>query len=205
MNQKGMSLVEILVVVLIMTAVIGGGFLILSTGQSTWFTTDTHIQIQESLRQSLDRFVVELRQTQTSQVTVSDGTGVGGSDIIRFSMPIICEAGGSLIDTNGDVSNWGAPLTWGCDDSTCMDADDDCTVIDYKYVEYRLNNDEELVRRVLDGAFATVREVVFSDNITDLQIQVNTGMIGITVTARKQGMDGRVFTDQQAVEVYLRN
>ncbi len=204
-NRKGMTLVEILMVVLIMAAVIGGSFLIMSTGQSTWFTTDARIQVQESLRQALDRFVVEMRQTQMPQVAVSDGTGPGGSDIIRFSLPVVCEAGGSLIDTNGDVAHWGAPLTWGCQDSSCMDADDDCSTLEYKYVEYRLNNNAELVRRVLDGGLAQVRENVFASNISDLQAQVNTDTITLTVSAQKEGLDQRTYTEQQSVDVYLRN
>ena len=50
-------------VIAVLAVMIPGGFMILSTGQSTWFTTDTRVELQENLRQTVDKLTRELSQT----------------------------------------------------------------------------------------------------------------------------------------------
>lgn len=204
-SKKGMSFVEMLMVVLILAAMIGGGYLLLSTGQSTWFTTDVQIQLQENLRQSLERVIMELRQSNSSQYQLFDGTGPNSTDVIRFSIPVVCANNVSLIDANGNVAYWRAPLTWGCTASTCMDADNACATVDYRYVEYKLDNSNNLIRRVLDNGASEVRQDIFAKNITDFQITANGQLITLTVTAQKATVLKRSLSSQLAVQVYLRN
>ena len=203
--KKGFTLLETLIVVLIVTVMLTGGYLVLSTGQATWFTTDTNIRLQENLRQSLEKVIMELRQSSVSQTQLFDGTGANNTDVIRFSVPIVCQAGERLIDINGDVQHWGAPLTWGCTDSTCMDADNDCSVINYKYIEYRINNENQLIRKVLDEALTVVRTDVFAHNISDFQITSGFGRVNLSVTVLKTTAMNRVLSAQTNEEVYLRN
>jgi len=204
-EKNGFSLVELLIAVTILAMITGGIYLTLATGQSTWFTTDTNIHLQENLRKSLDRLTSELRQTRVAQQQIFNGTGANGSDVLRFSLPIICEAGNNLIDANGDVAFWGAPLTWGCTDAACMDADNDCTTLEYQFIEYRLNNNEQLLRRVLGGGLNVVREEVFAGAITDFQAQINGAVISLTVTAQEATTMNRVMSEQKSMDVYLRN
>lgn len=205
----------------------------LSTGKDTWLTTDVHIRLQENLRRTLTKVSKELHETGPSSggLTISDGAGVGGSDIITFSMPIVCESGGSIIDGNGDVANWGAPLTWGCTDSTCMDADNDCGTVDYDVVRYLLDANGQLLRRVLNTSGGIVREDIFAEDLTDLQaitrVAEDTNLNGVldagedensntlldggitviilTATAQRNADNARQVTATNSVNIYLRN
>ena len=209
---KGFTLSEMMIVILIFSVIVVGMFTLLFTGQSTWFNTDTSIELQQTLRIALARVSSELQESgfdkdNIPQVAISDGGGFNGSDIIRFSVPVICEEGGSLIDANGDVAYWGAPLTWGCAQASCMDADDDCLTTEYRYIEYSVNNQGQLSRRVLDSIFGVVREDIFAGNINDFQ--VNTSLDGNIVTlqisAQKKSGVGKTISASATLDVYLRN
>ena len=191
--------------VLIITLLVGGGMFIFSSGQATWFTTDAAIRLQENLRRSMERMGAELRQSQAGRVTLFDGAGPNSTDEIRFSIPILCEVGVGLMDVNNDVANWGAPLTWGCTSSTCMDADNDCDTVDYQFVEYGLGSDDQLVRRVLDATPSVVRTDVVAQGISDFQVQVNGSVVTLTLQAQQVTVTNRTMSESMTTAIYLRN
>src|SRR3989339_268969 len=120
-ENTGSTLLEMLVAVLVFSIIATAGTILFLSGQSAWTVTDTEIDIQDSLRQILVRGSAELQESGTDkngvlQVNILNGSGVGGSDILRFAVPI-CVCGTSVVDENCDVKAWGAPLTWG--DSGC--------------------------------------------------------------------------------------
>lgn len=210
--NAGLTLVESLFTLVIFLLVVGGIYGVLAVGQSTWFETDASIGLQQNIRLVLQKITRELNESGFDkngswQVTISDGTGPGGSDVLRFSVPVICHGGDSVIDANGDVAHWGAPLTWGCTSSSCMDADDDCATVDYKYVEYSMNADNQLTRKVLNPALATQREDLIAQNISDFQLSnsVNRNVVTIQLTAQNQSLMGRMVTSSASMDVYLRN
>jgi prepilin-type N-terminal cleavage/methylation domain-containing protein len=203
-GNKGYTLVEVMVSVLILAIFCAGGYTILASGRAAWSTAETNIAMQDSLRKSFAKLTVELRQSDTTHVQISDGTGPNSSDVIRFSVPIICHAGDNLIDTNGDVAHWGAPLTWGCTASTCMDANDDCSSTEYALVEYRINNGK-LVRRVLTTGGTVVVETTVAEDITDFQVTLASGVAHPTVTARQKSASARTLTTSIGEDVFLRN
>lgn len=203
---------ELMVAVAILTAMMGGVYMSMAAGQNSWANTALQIELQENLRLTQEKVSKELRESGSNsvgvmQVTINDNTGVNNSDIIRFFMPVICEAGQTIIDNNGDVANWGAPLTWGCTDSTCMDADDDCSTVEYSYLEYAINNNNQLERRVRNGANALVRTDIFAQNITDFQaaLSADQNEVTITVTALGTSIKNRTMTMTNSMVVYLRN
>lgn len=202
-SKNGFSLVEILVVVSIISVMLGGIFVVFSAGESSWFTAEAGIALQESLRRTLDHVTMELRQIKADPII--DGAGLNGTDIFRFSIPIICHNGDTLLDSNGDVAQWGATLRWGCRDAACMDADDSCTTADYEYIEYRLDAGDRLVRRVLDGNLDIVREDILANNITDFQGTWNNSVLSIQATARVPTAMNRVLTAQTTTRLFVRN
>ena len=115
-SQKGFSMMEMLVAVALFSIVTMAGFLLFVAGNNAWSVTDAKIQMQQNLRQALQRITSELQQSgedssHNLKVTILNGTGVNGSDILRFSIPIcVCRA--QAMDDNGDIRFWGAPLTW---------------------------------------------------------------------------------------------
>ena len=213
-TKKGFTLVELMVVLLILSGMISGVYVMLGVGRNTWANADAQIQVQNSLRQTVERVARELRETGsnsvgTMQVTINNGTGLNGSDVITFSIPVICQAGQSVINATGDVSYWGAPLRWGCTDSTCMDEDDNCLTVDYESVQYFLGADNQLLRRVLNGAGGVVDNstTVFAQNIIDFQAALSgdENIITLTVTASRDTDLNRTITAVNSVHVYLRN
>lgn len=203
---------ELMVAVAILTAMMGGVYMSMAAGQNSWANTALQIELQENLRLTLEKISKELRESGSNgagvmQVTINDNAGVNSSDVIQFFMPVICEAGQTIIDNNGDVANWGAPLTWGCTDSTCMDADDDCSTVEYSYLEYAINNNNQLERRVRNAANALVRTDIFAQKISDFQaaMSVDQNEVTITVTALGTSMKNRTMTMTNSMVVYLRN
>ena len=211
LEKRGFSLVELMVSMGILVAMMGSVFLTMLAGRASWFETDVQMQLRESIRRAEIKLSKELHETGaksgTMRLTLQDGAGVNSSDVIRFSIPVICESGGTIMDVNGDVANWGAPLTWGCTSSTCMDADDDCSTVDYEALEYRINSSNQLVRRVLDDYSVTFREDVFATNITDFQVVIDASQTVATVTlsASMQSNVGRQLSVNNTVVVRLRN
>jgi len=210
-NIRGFSLVEMMVVMAIfsvMGAVILG---VLMTGRDSWHTTDTQISLRENVRIIMSRVSRELQESGSSggsmQVTIDNGGGVNGSDILRFSMPVICQQGGVVIDANGDVAYWGAPLTWGCSIFSCMDGDDDCSTVDYKFVEYKMDGNNQLLRRVLNPALTAVREDVFAENVTDFQVVLgaDSNLATLTVTVSRDTESNRTITSTESINVFFRN
>lgn len=204
-SNTGFTLIETMFAVAILTFLLGGAYALLATGQTSWANTETSIQLNESLRQVVNRVAMELRQTKQSEYQIFNDTGSGGTDIIRFSIPVVCEANTSVINSSGDVAYWRAPLTWGCTASTCMDVDNECDTVDYKYIEYQIDASKQLLRRVLDGNSAQVRQDIMAKNILDFQLGALTDGVSMQITAQKKSVQGRLMTDQTTVDIGFRN
>jgi len=211
-NIKSFTITELMVVIFIITIVMAGGFSILGSGQSAWFTTEASITVEESLRRAINKVVTELSESGVDknsmlQLSIRSGTGVGGSDVLKFSIPIVCQTGGSVIDSNGDVAYWGAPLTWGCTSSSCMDANNDCTTLEYKFVEYRLLNGNQLVRQVLDSVDNLIRQDLIANNIADFHatLSVDQKIVTLDLTAQTTSALNRLITVSKNINVRLRN
>lgn len=216
-QTNGMTLVEIMIVVLIVSFMAGGIYFVFSAGQASWFNSDIQIQMRQGLRRSLQRLSSELRQSKEStnaaddHADISDGAGVGTTDILTFSIPIICEAGGEFIDPVTEIiENWGAPLNWGCTTLICMDQDQDCLFLEYKYIKYYLNSDNELVREILDENNVSKKTEVFAQDITDFQVTMsgndaNGYVYTVSISTQKDSVTHRTMVAQASMDIYLRN
>ena len=115
--NNGFSLIEVMVMSLLFAIILGAGAMVFVSGQNAFSLTSVRADLQENARRTLQRISSELQESGRDsggvmKVSILDGTGVNGTDILRFSVPV-CVCGVSPIDTNGNVSRWGAPLTWG--------------------------------------------------------------------------------------------
>jgi prepilin-type N-terminal cleavage/methylation domain-containing protein len=214
LNRQGMTLVEMMVALLVTSMLMAGVFSTLSSGRDSWLSTDTQIQLQQNARQVLERVSKELRESGIDkngvvQVTIVNGGGANGSDLLRFSMPVICHSGNSIMDTNGDVAYWGAPLTYGCITSSCMDADDVCATIDYKTVQYEMDASKKFYRSVRNNAGTTVSGSMleFAQNISDFQasISADNHVVTLVLTLTKNTDSKRSISATISMDVYLRN
>jgi prepilin-type N-terminal cleavage/methylation domain-containing protein len=111
------TLVEVMVVVLLLGIVMTASSMVFVAGQGLYMDTSVRSEVQTSVMQALYRVSLELQNSgydsaNTFQVSVLDNAGQGGTDILRFSVPM-CVCGMSPFDSTGSVRAWGAPLIWG--------------------------------------------------------------------------------------------
>ncbi len=218
MNQKflhkpsGFTLIELMIVLTLVTFLIAGTYNTFLTGQTLWTRIDRSIELEDNLRKAFDRITPELAMAGHDkrgffQVWISNNGGAKGSDILRFSIPVICETNGNPVDAEGNTAHWGAPLTWGCAQASCMDADNNCDTVDYKYIEYLLNEDNTLVRRVLDYSQTMVREDIIASHISDFQAETNFNqrMVELILNAQINMIGKTKVTGSAQRNVYLRN
>ncbi len=128
-------MVEMLVAVGIFSMITLAGFLLFVAGNNAWSVTDAKIQMQQNMRRALQRIASELQQSgedssNNLKVSILDGSGVDGSDILRFAIPI-CVCGAQALDENGIIRFWGAPMTWlktGCGSNYPLNANNKVTI-----------------------------------------------------------------------------
>ncbi len=211
-RPNGFSMVELLVVIAISAFMLTSIFTTFMTGQATWFTADSAIELRNNIRVSTEKIARELRESGfdsvgTAQVTVLDGSGANATDILRFSMPVLCNSATSLLDTSGNVAHWGAPLTWGCTTSSCMDANDSCGTVEYKYVQYEITSSNQLVRKALSPGLTIAQQDTIASNVTNMQITTSAdqNVITIQLTAQKLSPLRKLITLTKSIDVYLRN
>jgi len=207
-SNRGLSFAEMLVAITLAVILLGAGGVMMISGHETWGAGDAHLKVQDSVRFALDRMVSELRLSNTvsgqGDVQIINGAGLGNSDAIKFSIPVVCQTGADLM-INDAVAHWGAPLRWGCKDASCMDADNNCATVDYKYIYYRVENDGFLERSVLDSLSVPVTIQNMNARLTDLQFSLNGSVLTITVTTQEETQKGRVVSYTTSQDVYLRN
>lgn len=206
-NQKAFTLIELLVTLTIISLMVAGGYAALSSGEASWFTAEAGIQVQENLRKALDQMTEELRQSKFSQVAVVQSGGTNSTDTIQFSIPVICHVGDNLLDNNGDVAHWGATLRWGCRDAACMDSNDTCSSVEYKFIKYEVISGNTLVRQVLNPAATSVRQDVIAHNISDFQIVAPdaSSPMTLTLSSQVQSVLNRALTATVQNSVDFRN
>ena len=75
-NQKGMSLVEALIAVLIFSLIFGACLMVLLSGVDSFETSDMRAQLQQNLRKAMEKIKEDLRQSGASTITnvPADGT-----------------------------------------------------------------------------------------------------------------------------------
>ncbi len=210
--RSGFNLVEMLVVTAIFVFVLYAFFNLLTQAQSNFFSVDASIDIRNSLRLASEKMALELRNSGykngVAQFSLLAGQGTGGSDIIRFSVPILnaaCSQTDTLLTTSGVPANWGAPLTWGC---SCINYGNACGTY-YTYIEYSINASSVLQRLVLNNALAVVSGG--TTNIGNYIVNLKTSLspdghvITFTLTGQKLSAIGRIVTATYTNEVLLNN
>ena len=255
-SNDGFTLVELMVTVVLFSIVATAGYMLLVAGQAAWSVTGANIQMQQDIRQVMQRVSLELQESGTDslgafQVSIDNGAGIGGSDLLRFAIPI-CPCYSQPIDSDGNVQHWGAPLQWGksgCSDNYPLENNgkvhichfppgnptnpqdlnvsvnavqahmtnhgdlvgdcDDCYPIVYnnRWVEYRIDGSNRLVRRVLTDALTVLNETVIGHGVEDFQATLNPGQTAVSLTLQlsRDAAQNRNITMVDDIEVILRN
>ncbi len=211
-NHSGFTLVETMVVVALLSFLIAATYGTFLSGQSIWNKTNTTIELDEELSKAIGRISAELRLTGHDakgkfQLVNLSQSGVNQSDVFRFSIPVICETGGNPVDANGDTAHWGAPLTWGCAKASCMDENNNCDTVEYKYIQYLINEKRQLLRRILDFSENTVKEEIVAEHIAAIRLEPNFDerMVKISLTAQQDLGRKQIIKQDIQFNVRLRN
>lgn len=173
--MKAFTLVEILVAVCIFFILIGAAFLVLNTGVSAWLAGDVEVQLRRELVKAITPMEKELKLTRAAQTNLASGTT---SNTITFAIPADIDNDGTILDSTGQVE-WSPDL-----------------------VTYSLNANGEIVRTTAAGT------TILARNITSLQFTRPVSPVNILqvdISARKQNIKGRVFTDISQFIIKMRN
>ncbi|MDP2938772.1 MAG: prepilin-type N-terminal cleavage/methylation domain-containing protein [Candidatus Omnitrophota bacterium] len=215
--KNGFTLAEILVVVLIFSFLMSGLFAVLLTGQRSWHVSDVSIELQQDLRSSLMRITRELHQSgfkcndppactnTTIQVTIAPNPDVINTDILRFKLPVDYNRDGYIKNNNGIVELWGANLTWGCSDFGCQKPKSPESQNNNYQIEYLLDVNKQLIRRVLNTSSTTIQSDIYATNLIDFQASINGNIVTIQLTAEKKPAVGDNITSNLSVQILLRN
>ncbi|NTV28600.1 MAG: prepilin-type N-terminal cleavage/methylation domain-containing protein [Candidatus Omnitrophica bacterium] len=210
-DRRGFSLVELMLAVGITVVLFSVVFGLLGVAQSGFHNTDAGLAIRDDLRTAFQKMEWDIKHTGydstgTAQFSILTGTGTNGSDIIRFSIPVVCDSASVFLNSTGTPAHWGASRTWGCDSYTCMDGDGSCSTVEYKYIQYSLNSSKQIVRSVLSAFFGTVSSQIVAGDITDLRIsQSGSRTVVLAIAAEKKSAQGRMVTSSLNEKIRLMN
>ncbi len=258
-NQRspsaGFTLTELMVVT-ILSAIVGmASLMMIVSGQKLLTHTEHQIRLQENARLFMHRLARELQESGRDQngnlkVTIQDNTGTNGSDILRFSVPI-CPCGRNVMDDNGNVRSWGAPIIWGqtgCNNDPPVETNgkviichlppgnpgnqqtlqvspssvkahlahgdwigncNTCNPTTYTnhYVEYSLDANNKVIRKILDSTLTTISQTTFALLVTDFQVSLNVAQTVVTVntTFTQASQQTQTQTLMQTIKVILKN
>jgi prepilin-type N-terminal cleavage/methylation domain-containing protein len=160
-SRRGLSLIELLVVIGLVTVLAGAVFVTSLMGGRLYYSSETSVHIQQQVRQAFDNMVQELRQ--------ADGTIATAANQVTFQLAL------------------GYDLAAPCpNDAVCIGAlDEDGVAQEDWSVRYRLNG-AQLVREILDdtGALQPGTRVLAND-VTSLSFTYTAGAVN-TIVAQLQ-------------------
>ena len=70
-NNKGFSLVEIMIVIFILSLILSALFLTLSTAKNTWENSETYIELNQELRKVKESLLTDIRQADALTIDFS--------------------------------------------------------------------------------------------------------------------------------------
>ena len=168
--KKGVSMVELMVSVAVLSIILSFVFSITGTGRISWYLSSAQVSLYSQARAAFSRISQELMLSSRSRIfPAADGNS------IRFSIPIVDAGGNLVLDGNGNMQ-------WG-------DADTVGNSINYTLVE------TNLIRQILNAANAPVQETnsTIARNITDFTVSADNLQYSLVLTATLTDYLGRAF------------
>src|SRR5690348_12219687 len=85
-SKKGITLVEMLIAVSILSLLVGSLYVILNAGQASWETNRTKIELHQETRKAMDWMINDLRQAGNSSIVDVPANGTWYNQI-TFKTP----------------------------------------------------------------------------------------------------------------------
>lgn len=173
-NQKGFTIVEILIYTAVLIVVIGSAYSILIANTKSYSSQENRVEMTQGLRAGMELMVTEIRMAGC------DPDGAGGI--------------GFVDNTDGNTDGNSVHFT--------MDADSDGSVADSEDISYYRKTTggvQQLIRRTLDD----VGEPVLAENITALSFSYRFADGDVGVPDETDGDSTNDLADIRAVEITL--
>lgn len=98
-NNKGFTLIEMMVVVFLFSIIFAAIFTVMGTGRNSLSVGESQIGVQQACRNGLDAIMKELRQSGVSTITGVPANGTNYSSI-TFQIPTVIGAAGITWSSN---------------------------------------------------------------------------------------------------------
>lgn len=98
--KKGLTLIEILVVVGVFLILVFASFLVMGTGRSSWFTADTSAKLRQEVMRAFMVMERDLKQTRPAWIDLTTGNT---SATLNFNIPRDIDGNGTVLDAFGAV------------------------------------------------------------------------------------------------------
>ena len=176
--MKGLTLVELMIVLLIFSIILGAIFAIMNVSRTSWQTGNVQVEMQQETRKGMDRMLSELRQSGQTVITGVPANGASYSSV-TFQIPEDSDSDGDVTDGSGNIE-WSAQIT------------------------YSLGGlDGEQLLRASGGS-----STVLANKITSLQFSRAAGtpnILEISLQAQKNTAQGTTIQSTVNSQVNLRN
>lgn len=108
--MKAFTLIELMIVLLIFTIILGGILTVMTMGRTSWQSGNTQVVVQQEARKGIDKMVRELRQSRPDTIV-----GVPADDnfysAITFQIPEDADGDNDVIDDSGNIE-WGNQISY---------------------------------------------------------------------------------------------
>jgi type II secretory pathway pseudopilin PulG len=188
LQRNAHSLVEIMVVLVIFSIVMAMVFMVDYAGRASWKQQEAQQEAQQEMRKAVDKMVSEIRQTRSTFLSTlapsvpPDGNAYAA---IAFKIPQDTDNDGDVIDAGNNVE-WSNTITYSIGGT----------------------NNDQLLRRVLDGAGNVLSTEVVANDITQLtftRLAATPNNVRITCIFQTQQPGGQLGTANCTMDVYIRN
>lgn len=176
--MKGLTLVELISVILILSIICAAIFSVLVICRRAWQIATTQLELQQNVRQAMERMARELNQSRASRINNVPADGVTYPNI-SFQIP-------EDIDSDGDILAADGSIEWG------------------GQIQYSLggSGNRQLLRTIDSDS------TIWANNIISLQFrryQITPNILEITLEAEKTNITGHIQQTQLNLQVSLRN
>lgn len=175
-KQKGFTLVEVLVTLIIFSIIFMAVIMCLSAGKSSFYTGDAKIAVQQEIRKALLIMNPELRQSRPSLITGVPADGNTYSTV-TFCIPEDVDGDGDVINAIGNME-WSGNIT------------------------YALNGNNQITRTDATGTTIIANNIT---NLDFQRFAGSPNIIQISISCQKTNVLGRVLSDTILSSVTMRN
>lgn len=205
-NQRGFTLLEMLVSVSILVMVLSSVYLVLLMSDQVFRSNDLYYRLNQDSMQTLRSISREIGETSPNAAPshLNISTDGNGNSNVRFQIPVDWDNDGDA-DTGGfnPQTEWGAYDNCGATSSGRLGA----------WARYSVNNSNQLSRDILDSSLNAIAGTskIIANNVQSFTVTKSQSTVTMNLTLRafdaigKKGAAQRQFQATYTTKTMLRN